>query len=87
MYQINFNNHRNKLTENDIGQLYFLISSRCHKKTKDRILSMLKYGKSAIPQYGIFNRLIKEDERWTYCAGQDYVSEMALIRNLITKGG
>ena len=84
--QLNFNNQRDKLTEKDIEQLIDVIGSRCRAKTKDRLRSILTYGIGTIGHYGIFNRLIKENNDWSYCAGQSYPDEIRTVRELILKG-
>ena len=82
--QINFNNYKDQMTEEDIQELYELISSGCRAKRKGRILSCLKYGKHMIGTFGILDRLIKENGKWCYVAGQDSISEMRTVRECIT---
>lgn len=86
MKQINFNDHKLNLTEDDIDQLVIIITYRCSEKTKRRVRSILSYNPSLIPIAGILNRLIKEDGHWEYCAGQSYPDEVRLVRELILKG-
>ena len=86
MKQVNFNDYKLSLTESDIDQLVGIITHRCSEKTKRRVRSILQYGPSLVPIYGIFNRLIKENDRWEYCAGQSYPDEVRLVRELILKG-
>ena len=83
MKQQNFNNTKGNFTEDDINQIVSIIGYRCRAKTLTRIRSMLTYSISVIPQYGILDRLIKENDTWTYFAGQDYVSEMKILRDTI----
>ena len=83
MKQQNFNNTKGNFTEDDINQIVSIIGYRTHDKTKNKLRSMIKYGSSAIPSYGILDRLIKEGDTWTYFAGQDYVSEMKILRDTI----
>ena len=83
MKQQNFNNTKHDFTEDDINQIISIIGYRCHIKTLNRLRSMLTYGKSAIPIYGILERLTKEDNTWSYCAGQDYSAEMKILRDAI----
>ncbi len=86
MKQLNFNNQKEKLTENDIDQLVEVIGSRCQVKTVNRLRSMLTYGRSTIPSFGILERLIKENGKWGYCAGQSYTDEIKTVRNIILEG-
>jgi len=86
MKQINFNDEKTKLTQVDIDQLVLLLTYRCRINTTNRIRSILTYSPSLIPQYGIFNRLIKENDRWEYVAGQSYTDEMRTLRECILKG-
>lgn len=86
MKQINFNDEKTKLTQVDIDQLVLLLTYRCRIKTTNSIRSILTYSPSLIPQYGIFNRLIKENDRWEYVAGQSYTDEMRTLRECILKG-
>lgn len=86
MKQQNFNDLKTNLSDSDIDQLVSLVGYRCRAKALTRLRSVLTYGPSTIPAAGIFNRLIKEDGRWEYVAGQCYPSELKLVRDLITKG-
>jgi hypothetical protein len=42
---------------------------------------------SLIPRFGIFDRLIKDNGKWRYVAGQSYPEEMREVRKLIIKRG
>lgn len=86
MKQLNFNNQKEVLTETDINELVNLVGYRCRVQTVNRLRSMLTYGRSTIPQYGILERLIKENGSWSYCAGQSYIDEIKTVRNIILKG-
>lgn len=86
MKQINFNNHKTQLTEQDVNELVSIITYRCRAKTTNRVRSILTYSPSLIPQYGIFNRLIKDNNRWEYVAGQSYPDEIKTLRDCILKG-
>ena len=46
------------------------------------IMDYIRYGRD----YGIFNRLIFNGKKWSYCAGQDYVAEMNTIRKILRDG-
>ena len=69
------------LTDSDIADLLCLLTKRCGAKTCRRVESGLRYGKDQIA-YWAQQRLIKESYGWTYCAGQDYPSEIASIRKM-----
>lgn len=84
--QLNFNNQKTNLTENDIDQLVSLIGHRCRVKTCMRLRSILTYSPSLVPSYGILNRLIKENDVWSYVAGQSYTDELKTVRECILKG-
>ena len=86
MRQLNFNNQKSNLTENDIDQIISVIGYRCRIKTCNRLRSIITYSPSLIPSYGIFERLIKENDRWEYVAGQSYPDELRTLRECILKG-
>ena len=84
--QMNFNNQREVLTEQDVDQLVCLITHRCRIATTNRIRSILTYSKLSSHHYGIFSRLINDSKGWEYCAGQSYTDELRTIRQIILKG-
>ena len=84
--QKNFNNQKANLTEKDIDAILKIIGYRCRVKTINRLRSILTYNKSLIPEYGILSRLILDEHGWHYCSGQDYTSEIKIIRDCILKG-
>ncbi len=86
MKQLNFNNQKTTLTENDIDQIITIIGHRCRIKTCNRLRSILTYSPSLVPSYGILDRLIKEGEKWSYVAGQSYTDELKTVRDCILKG-
>ena len=75
-----------ELTEQDISQIIAVIGYRCRHNTLVRLRSILTYGKGTIKQYGIFNRLIKENGHWCYVAGQSYTDELKTVRDCILRG-
>lgn len=81
-----FRELQNKLTEQDIDELMALIGNRCRHDTKTRLRSILTYGPSTIPDYGIMRRLVKYNGTWTYIAGQSYPDEIRTVRNIVIKG-
>jgi hypothetical protein len=86
MKQLNFNNQKDNLTENDIEQLISFIGYKCSQKTKLRLKSILTYGTGTIKPYGILSRLIKDGGLWSYVAGQSYDDEIRTVRNCILRG-
>ncbi len=86
MRQLNFNNQKTSLTETDIDQLIMIIGYRCRVKTCNRLRSILTYSPSLVPSYGIFDRLIKDNDQWQYVAGQSYTDEIKTVRQCILKG-
>ena len=83
--QVNLNNAP-ELDEHDVDQLVRLLGARCRDAKLRRLRSMLTYGRHALGNYGIYNRVIKENGVWSYCAGQSYTDEIRTVRELITKG-
>lgn len=89
-HQINFNQYvatksdlKPSLTLEEIDELVILVTHGCRYKTKTRLRSILTYGINSIDSYGIFNRLIKENGKWTYVAGQSYTDEIRTVRECI----
>lgn len=84
--QKNFNNQKANLTEQDIDAIIAIIGYRCRVKTINRLRSILTYSRSIIPEYGILSRIILDEHGWSYCAGQDYTSEIKTVRDCILRG-
>ena len=75
------------LNESDIDAIVAIVGEHCRHKTKARLRSILTYGASTIPDYGIMGRLIFTGEHgWEYIAGQCYPSEIKTLRECILKG-
>lgn len=81
--QENLNTLKSNLTENDIDQIIMIVGHRCRIKTCNRLRSILTYSASTLQSFGIFNRLMKEDGKWFYCAGQSYPDEIRTVRECI----
>ena len=64
------------LSESDIDAIVAIVGERCRHKTKARLRSILTYGASTIPNYGIMGRLLWDGKRWEYVAGQYYTGEI-----------
>jgi len=82
----NIDGSQDRLTEEQADQLFDLLSKRCKADTKDRLYRRLKIPLACWPEYGIFNRLHFEQGEFSYCAGQCYITEIKLVRELIIKG-
>ena len=83
MKQINFNNYKDKMNEKDKEEIFEIVSNRCRQKTKELLALRLEKHLDFIPEYGILNRLIKEEHGWCYCAGQSYPDEIRTVRKII----
>jgi hypothetical protein len=73
---------RVQLTEKEQASALALFGKGCRAETKQRLrftLAMIQ----AIRNHGIFNRVLICEEAVSYCAGQDYPSEVALVRDLL----
>jgi S-adenosylhomocysteine hydrolase len=86
MKQLNFNNQKEILTDEDIQGIMLILGKGLRMKNFQRLKSMLKYGRNTIPNCGILDRLIKENDGWSYCAGQSYPDEIRTVRNIILTG-
>jgi len=82
-----FNKLKTELTESDINAIVAIVGYRCRIKTYNRLRSILKYSPSLIPNYGIFERLSRDEKgQWEYCAGQSYPDEIRTLRDCILNG-
>ena len=68
-----------ELNDNDIAELLCLLTKRCGAKTVRKVESGLRYGLDQLPSW-VKERLYKDSYGWQYCAGQDYPSELRMIR-------
>lgn len=73
------------LSETDIDALVALFGERCRAGTKV-ILRVRLESVPRIPSFGIFGRVILHDDGVSYCAGQDYPREIAIVRKLLIEG-
>ena len=72
------------LTDNDIKDIVAIVGNRCQLKTKNSLRSILTYSPSAVGNYGIMERLTRDEKgRWGYYAGQSYPDEIRTVRNII----
>ena len=88
--QENLNTLKDKLTEQDINEIIAIVGYRCRIKTLNRLRSILTYSPSSIGNYGIYDRLMKEESPtkpgvygWFYCAGQSYTDEIRTVKDCI----
>lgn len=79
----NFSDLKNDLSEQDINEILQLVGKGCRDKTKIRLRTILNQCPRFIEDCGIMRRLTKEPHGWEYCAGQDYVSEIKTVREVI----
>ena len=79
---MNFN-HREKLTADDLQDIFALLSSGLREKNR-QLLSLRIYSHlNMIPKHGAFERIMKDKHGWSYCAGQSYPDEIRAVRKLI----
>ena len=71
------------LSENDINQLVNIIGGR----SKDRLHAVLEYHLNSNNFWGVESRFMYDykNDKWSYCAGQDYTSEMREVRKAMLK--
>jgi hypothetical protein len=68
----------------DRDQLFSLLSKRARVKNRALLERSINWFPYDLKNYGIFDRVHYDVERgWSYCAGQDYPSEIATVRNLL----
>lgn len=80
-----FNELKSDLTESDIDDIISVIGKYCRTNTLGRLRSVLTYSAESLLNFGIFNRLTKDDRGWSYCAGQSYPDEIRCLRECILK--
>jgi hypothetical protein len=83
--EVSFIDLKGNLTEDDVDQLVALLGHRCRLDTCKRLRSILTYDSSKVPNYGIMNRLIKENGKWSYITGQSRPEEIKIVRDIILK--
>ena len=76
-----------ELSEDEKDSLFSLLSGRCRQPTRTKLRRRIDMPISLWPSYGIFERvMVEKDGMFSYCAGQDYPSEIRLVRSLILEG-
>jgi hypothetical protein len=72
------------LTDSEKESLFNLVSSGCRSKNKERLnRRIFNLSVSLWKNYGIFERVMFENGRVWYCAGQSYPDEIRTLRELI----
>jgi len=74
-----------ELTIDEQASIHELLMKRCGSNTKQKMWQVL----ARVPyifNYGIFNRVMLENGRANYCAGQSYSDEIRTVRELLLKG-
>jgi hypothetical protein len=76
------------LSEDDIEQILENLFRGCRKTTKMRARLSLEnnVGAQATRSCGMMQRIMKDRYGWSYCAGQDYDTEIAWVRKHIIGG-
>lgn len=76
------------LTEKQIENFVALFGSGCRKETKESLFYAAKNNFNGIKNIGILGRVEfgeYDTDSVSYCAGQDYPSEITYVRNHIKK--
>lgn len=73
-----------ELTEAEQDDLYELLAKGCRGRRRAAIARALRYVPD-IENYGIYSRVYVNDDGYgaSYCAGQDYTSELKTVRELL----
>lgn len=77
--RLDYNEYWRELSESDIDEITALLCIGCSHNTYKRVWHALYNINSARPAWYL-ERIMYDGERWSYCAGQDYISERATIR-------
>lgn len=70
------------------AELVSILGSKCRKETKERLARRFALPLSLLSNHGLFSRVFLRYDREgvTYCAGQDYTSEVRMVRELVLRG-
>ena len=74
---------RAKLNAQERDSLFTLLSTRCGAKTKAKLRARIDMLGPACSNYGIYRRVIFQDDRAEYIVGQYWIGERRLLRRLI----
>lgn len=69
------------LTEKQKASFVYVFGKGCTEKRKRDLRDFIENARNR-KSYGIYGRVYFYDETRRYCAGQDYPSEIALVRKL-----
>lgn len=83
MKQQSFNDLKTNLTEDDINEILLIVGAYCRVKTIQKLRANLNYFPVSMETCSIMSRLIKENGRWQYVAGQSYPDEIRIVRNIM----
>jgi len=72
------------LTKEEKRDLCRILGKRCARKTRD-LLEIVLNTVPCVEDFGIYRRVELDGDGASYCAGQDYPGEIALIRSLLLK--
>ena len=70
------------LSEEELGNVVALLSSRCRKQTVNRLYWALR-ACPTMQSYGIYGRVLLADSKASYCAGQSYPDEIRTVRECL----
>jgi len=75
------------LTESEQSQMLQIFGKRAHAANHERLKQKLSIPTIAWSNHhGYYSRVHFENDGISYCAGQDYRAEIAMVRNLIIGG-
>lgn len=75
----------NEINEVQKDSLYNLLAKGARQATKSKLGNRIYHNFFLIPKEGIIGRLHIEGDKVSYCAGQEYISELAFVRRLVIK--
>lgn len=75
-----------QLTPAEIEGCMLVLAPHCRAATREKLARRFALPLSLWPNHSRFYRLHFDNARVSYCAGQDYPSEIAELRALILKG-
>lgn len=86
IHDAKFNNGQSHLTDEQQSAIFRLVGKKCRSATKAKLGRMLELPLSLWSSYGIYSRLILNDERTSepyYICGQSWTDEMRTLRECI----
>lgn len=73
------------LTEKQKADILEFIGKRCRTETKNRLERRLSLPLSLWERYGIYSRIILDDDGASYICGQSWHDEMRTLRQCVLK--